>query len=109
VVSFYQRSHLLIVSSLHEGAPVAALEAAACGLPTVGTAVGCVSDFDPGMAIAVRPGDHEALAAAAASLLDDEERRRRIASAARTWVLAHDAGWWTGEIDRIYDAVRFAT
>ncbi|MBA3530775.1 MAG: glycosyltransferase, partial [Ardenticatenales bacterium] len=36
--AFYQRSHLFVLTSRHEAGPVAVLEAAACAVPTVGTA-----------------------------------------------------------------------
>ncbi|MEX2315026.1 MAG: glycosyltransferase, partial [Thermomicrobiales bacterium] len=59
------------------------LEAAACGVPTVGTAVGVVPDLAPGCAIAVRPGDPVALASAVVSLLTDSTLLERMRSLAR--------------------------
>src|SRR5262249_30175513 len=63
VWSFYGNAHLLLLPSQHEAAGVAVLEAAACGLPTVGTAVGYVADWAPdGAARALPIGDASALA-----------------------------------------------
>ncbi len=40
LLTFYQQAHVLVQSSRHEGQGVAVCEAAAAGVPTVGTAVG---------------------------------------------------------------------
>jgi glycosyltransferase involved in cell wall biosynthesis len=103
---FYDRAHLMVQSSRHEGAGVAVLEAATSGLPIVGTSVGYVADWAPGRAIAVPPADPAALAAAVADALAHPGRRREIASAAHDWAVAHDADWTTRQLDEVYEAVR---
>ncbi len=106
----YARAHVHVVSSRHEAANVATLEAASAGVPTVGTAVGYVADWaGQDRAVAVAVGDHEALASAIADLLRDNSRRRRIAAAARAWTLAHDADWTAARFDRIYGELTRAT
>lgn len=102
LVAFYQRAHVLVTSSRHEASGAVVLEAAACGVPTVGTAVGYVADWAPDRAVAVAPGDAAALADAIAAILQDPERRTRIASAARAWVLAHDVDWTVSRLERLY-------
>ena len=102
LVPLYQRAHLLVVSSRHEAANVAVMEAAACGVPTVGTCVGHVADWAPDRAVAVPPGNAPALAGAIADLLEDGDRRDRIASAAHAWTLAHDADWTADTFEAIY-------
>jgi glycosyltransferase involved in cell wall biosynthesis len=110
LASFYARAHVHVVSSRHEAANVATLEAACAAVPTVGTAVGYVADWAPhGRAVAVRVGDHEALASAIVDLLRDGARRRRIAASARTWALEHDADWTAAQFERIYGEVRLST
>jgi glycosyltransferase involved in cell wall biosynthesis len=84
LVAFYARAHLHVISSRHEAASVAALEAACAGVPTVGTDVGYVADWAAsGRAVAVPPGDDQALASAIVHLLRDPERRARISTSAR--------------------------
>jgi glycosyltransferase involved in cell wall biosynthesis len=100
--AFYRRAHLHVVSSHHEAASIAVLEAAAAGVPTVGTAVGYVADWHPDRAVSVPSGDPGALAAAIGDLLADRARRERIAGAARAWTLAHDADWTAAQFERIY-------
>jgi glycosyltransferase involved in cell wall biosynthesis len=84
---------LHLVSSRHEADPIALLEAAVAGVPTVGTAVGHVHDWSPDAALAVAPGDPDALALGIATLLEDEPRRLATARAAQDRALARDATW----------------
>lgn len=99
----YARAHLHVVSSRHEAASVAVLEAACTGLATVGTRVGYVADWTPDRAEAVGPDDPGALADAIIGLLRDPVRRERLSSAARSWTLDHDADWTAAQIERIYE------
>ena len=105
LAAFYARAHLHVVSSRHEAASVAVLEAASTGLATVGTAVGYVADWTPDRAVAVPVGDSAALADAIVALLHDPSRRQRIASAARAWTIAHDADWTAQQLERVYAEV----
>jgi len=102
----YRQAHLLIQSSLHESQGVAVCEAAAAGLPAVGTAVGIVADLAPAAAVAIPVGDAQALARCILDLLRDEERRERLGRAAQSWALAHDADWTAAEFERLYARVR---
>lgn len=102
LAAFYARAHLHLVTSRHEAAGVVVLEAAAAGVPTVGTRVGYVADGDAARAAAVPVGDPDALAGAIIDLLRDPERRARLASAARTWALAHDADWTAARFEQLH-------
>jgi glycosyltransferase involved in cell wall biosynthesis len=86
-------SHVLVVSSRHETGPIAALEAAVAGVPTVGTAVGHVAEWAPQAAVAVTPADPDALARAIFAIHEDEDRRLAIAAAAQQRAIAEDATW----------------
>ncbi|MEO6325020.1 MAG: glycosyltransferase [Thermoanaerobaculia bacterium] len=102
LVPFYRGAHLLVHSSLHEAGPLVVLEAALAGLPAVGTAVGTLADLAPERAVAVPPGDAEALGAAILSLLRDAPRRRALARRAQQWALAHDADFTARRFEEIY-------
>jgi glycosyltransferase involved in cell wall biosynthesis len=77
-----EAAHVALISSRHEAGPLALLEAAVAGVPTVGTAVGHIAEWSPDAALAVPCEDPGALAAALATVLDDEELRMRLATAA---------------------------
>jgi glycosyltransferase involved in cell wall biosynthesis len=102
LIGLYRGAHLFVLSSRHEAASVAVLEAAACGVATVGTHVGYLADWSPDRALTVAPGDASALADGIAGLLADPPRRRRLAAAARAWTLGHDADFTAAQFDRLY-------
>jgi glycosyltransferase involved in cell wall biosynthesis len=95
-------AHVFVLTSRHEAGPVAVLEAALCGVPTVGTAVGHVADLAPDAALAVPGRDPEALADAIAQLANDEPRRLALARAAQAWAVAHDADRTFTQFDALY-------
>ena len=78
---YYRRAALNVLSSRHEGLGMVTLEAAACGIPTVSTAVGLLPDY-PELGVTVPAGDDAALAAAIRSLLDDPQRRAALGQSA---------------------------
>jgi glycosyltransferase involved in cell wall biosynthesis len=108
LASFYERAHLNLVSSRHEAAGIVVLEAAAAGVPTVGTDVGFVADWSREKverAVAVPVGDDAAMAQAVIDLLRDRPRRELIADAAHDWTIAHDADWTAQRFEQLYAAV----
>ena len=107
LAALYARAHLHVMSSRHEAASVAMLEAACAGVPTVGTRVGYAADWAiEGRAVAVPVGDARGLAAATIALIRNRQHREHIAAAARAWALAHDADWTAAQFDRIYGELR---
>lgn len=78
----YRSATVLAVTSRHEGQSMVAVEAAASGLPVVGTRVGVLPDLVGG-ATTVPVGDEAALAAALATVLDDPVRAARMAADGR--------------------------
>jgi glycosyltransferase involved in cell wall biosynthesis len=102
LIPLYQRSHLFVLSSRHEAAGAVVLEAAASGVPIVGTAVGYIADWAPERALAVPTRNPAALSSAIYELLQHRERRDALASRARQWTLAHDIDWTSREFDHIY-------
>ncbi len=95
-------AHISVLSSVHEAGPLAVLEAAMLGVPTVGTCVGHIEEWHPHAALAVAPGDPIALAAALATLLTDEERRGQLARAAQARALAEDADFTARALESLY-------
>lgn len=106
LVPLVRRAHLLVQSSRWEAQGVAVLEAALCGVPAVGTAVGLVADLAPDAAVAVPVGNDAALSDGILVLLRDEERRRTMAAAARAFALLHDADATARSFERIYSDLR---
>jgi len=88
-----ERSHLMIISSRHEAGPLAVLEAATVGVPTVGTAVGHVAEWAPNAALAVPVADSQALAAAVRQVTTDEELRLKLAHEAHARATREDADY----------------
>jgi glycosyltransferase involved in cell wall biosynthesis len=78
---------LLLVTSRHEGQSMVAVEAAASGIPVVGTRVGVLPDLGGG-ATAVPTGDEAALVAAVAAVLDDPARAVAMGVAGRSVAVA---------------------
>lgn len=77
---------VVVATPWYEPFGIVPLEAAACGRPLVGSAVGGLLDSvdDGGTGLLVAPRDPDAVAAAVTGLLVDPERRAAYGSAART-------------------------
>ncbi len=84
-------AHVHLVTSLHEAGPLALLEAAVAGVPSVGTRVGHLAEWAGEAALAVDVGDAQALAGAVAQLGRDEGLRLRLAHEAQRRALREDA------------------
>lgn len=82
----YRAAALFVQASLHEAQGMAALEAAACGLPIVGTPAGALADLAPDAAVTSPVGDPIRLAQAIVSVLGDPARLRDLGQAARARV-----------------------
>jgi glycosyltransferase involved in cell wall biosynthesis len=93
---------ILLVSSRHEAGPLVVLEAAACGVPTVGTAVGHIAEWAPAAAVSVAIKDPQALAQATARLLADESLRLRVAREAWNRALQEDADFTARAFQSMY-------
>lgn len=96
------QAHVSVICSRHEAGPLALLEAAAVGVPTVGTAVGHVLEWAPDAATAVPVGDSERLAAAIRKVLSDEPQRLRLARAAWLRALREDADHTVACFESLY-------
>ncbi len=102
---FVNGAELHVMASRHEAGPLVALEAALCGVPTIGTRVGHIADLaalDTPAAVAVPIGDAPALAAGIVDLLLDPARRAEMATAAQAWAGAHDADHTAARFAALY-------
>ena len=85
VLRWWQRAGVAALTSESEGMPVSLMEAAACGVPAVATAVGGVPDLiqDGTTGLLSPPRDAEAFATALQRLLEDPALARKLGVAAR--------------------------
>lgn len=100
-----ESADLMLVSSRHEAGPLVVLEAAAAGVPTVGTCVGHIAEWAPAAALAVPVADPRALARAVAHVLADEELRLRLAREALKRATLEDADHTARAFQEIYTAL----
>ena len=98
-----EAADLMVLSSLHEAGPAVMHEAAALGVPTVGTAVGHVAEWAPEAALAAPTGEPTLLAQQVAALLEDEGRRLRVARAARALAMRENADYTARSFEAIYE------
>jgi len=103
VRDWLRRAAVCALSSHSEGMPVSLMEAAACGVPAVATAVGGVPELvEHGQTGLVVPaGDPQALADALECLLRDEAVRERMGHAARERAVARFSV--INQVDRLLD------
>ncbi len=85
VEDYLRAADLFVFPSLFEGLGVSLVEAAACGLPAVGSRTGGIVDVieDGRSGLLVRPGDAAGLATALRSLAADPLRRAELGRRAR--------------------------
>lgn len=101
----HQQAHLFVLSSHHEAAGVVLLEAAASGLPVLGTHVGYLADWHALGVPTVPLGNALALADAIASHLLDPSPLHRAMGAVTDWARAHDADWSAEAMAALYAEV----
>lgn len=105
IVPLYREAHLYVQSSLHESMGAAVLEAAASGLPTVGTNLGVLAEMAPQAGVAVAVKDPAALAEGIIHLLDHPDQRQSLARGAQDFADTYNADWTATQFEAIYDQV----
>lgn len=107
VSSLLAAGDVLVLSSDHEGLPVAVMESLALGVPVVSTRVGGIPEaIDDGVeGVLVAPRDPAALADALVGLADDPARRSTMAAAATTRSAQFDAVATTRRVEDAYRQV----
>jgi len=102
--ALYQSAAIHLNTSWHDAGPLAVVEAALCGVCTVGTRVGHVSDFAslPEPAAVAVEHDAEAVAEGVLRLLNDPAERVAIAQRAHEWASLHDADATAAAFETLY-------
>ena len=93
---FYGSADIYVQTSLHEAAGVSVLEAAATGLPVIGTRAGYVADWAPERAVAIDTPTPESLANVITAVAANAESSRTAGAQA-----------WTRQRDVLYAAASF--
>ncbi len=105
VADLLAAADLFVLSSRHEGLPIAMLEAMAAGLPSVLTAVGGIPDVVVGGRAArlVSPGAPPTLAASIVELVGDDPLRRAMGEEARQLSRGFDIATAVRAYERVYE------
>ncbi len=102
LAAIYDSADAYVQTSLHEAAGVSVLEAAAAGVPVIGTRAGYVADWAGRRAIAVFPATAEHLADTIVALHDDPERAEAMAARAQKWSVANNVEVMAAKFDAMY-------
>lgn len=112
MTAFYQRADAVVLLSDFEGTPNVILEAMACGLPALASAVGdlplMLRPSETGWVIALKDDEDQIreVAQGLYTLARDANRRRQMGAAARAYVLQHHAlAQLAGYLRQLYQAV----
>lgn len=97
-----EAARVMLISSRHEAGPFVLLEAAAVGVPTIGTRVGHIAEWAPTAAFAVPVADPPALARAIGQVLANEDLRLRLAREAFQRATLEDADHTARAFQDIY-------
>lgn len=100
---------LHVITSRHEAGPLAVLEAALCGVPSVGTAVGHLREWAPHAARVVPPGDALGLAGVLAELAQDDVQRLALAERAQAIARAEDADATARQFEQLHERLASAS
>lgn len=98
------QADVLLLTSRIEAFGLAALEAAACGVPTVGPRIGGLPEvvLDGETGLLYEPGDEEEAASAVRRLLFDHDRRRAMATRAVTRAAGFSSATMVGRYEDLY-------
>lgn len=84
--ALYQGADLFVYPSRYEGFGIPMIEAANCGVPSIGATGSCLEEAGGPGALYVDPDDPQELARRIEEVLGDEALRRRMVADGRTWV-----------------------
>ena len=103
VLRWWQQASVAVLTSDDEGMPVSLMEAGACGVPAVATAVGGIPELieDGVTGRLATPGKHKAVAKALQKLLENESLAKKMGEAARRRIETHFS--LTRQVDRLLE------
>lgn len=102
IPEYLNKAHVLLHTSLHEGMPLAAVEAMAAGVVVCGTKVGIIDDLSPVHCIGVPIEDYTQIAQEVVDLLNNNDHYYRLQQQARQWTEKHTIDWTCKEFEKIY-------
>jgi len=97
----YQKSDILLHTSLSEGQSEVVTEAMSSGVLVCGTRVGLLFDL-PECCVAVPVGDYRALATETLQIIRDPERMAHTRKAAHQWTSIHSIQWTADYTKKLY-------
>ena len=103
--AFYGMADLFVYPSRFEGFGIPMIEAALCGVPTIGATGSCLEEAGGPGAAYVDPDDPQALADKIAEICPDEALRRRMVAAGRAYVARFEPEVITSDLLRVYERV----
>ena len=103
--AFYAMADLFVYPSRFEGFGIPMIEAASCGVPTIGATGSCLEEAGGPDAAYVDPDDPQALADKIAEIRADEALRRRMIDAGRAYVARFEPEVVTADLLKVYERV----
>jgi len=99
----YDWADVFVLSSLYESQGIVVSEAALRGVQVVGTRTGIIADWEGTRALAVSPGQPEALAQAILRCHAGWSALEGLRRTAHQWVLQHDVEWTADQMLHMYE------
>ncbi len=103
--AIYRMADVFVYPSRFEGFGIPMIEAACCGVPTIGATGSCLEEAGGPDALYVDPDDPEALADAVVRVLSDEALRERMIRRGREYVARFEPQVLVGELLEVYRRV----
>lgn len=103
--AFYRMADVFVYPSRFEGFGIPMIEAACCGVPSIGATGSCLEEAGGPGAAYVDPDDPQALADRIEAIRFDEALRRRMVDAGRAYVARFEPQVITAELLEVYARV----
>ena len=101
--TLYQSAAVFVYPSRFEGFGIPMIEAAHCGVPTVGATGSCLEEAGGATAIYVDPDDYEGFAQQIDRILADSDLRRRMIDGGREYVRRFEPDVLVADLLKVYN------